>query len=130
MEGAEPELGSPESVLFWTPEEQSSGYPSYERVFPVRFIAASDHPLPLPERPIDLTHVSLESGGTSMDLDGFMAANHVRGLLVLQKGDIVYERYARGSTRDTRWVSFSVAKSVVSLLIGAAILRDLLRRKL
>jgi CubicO group peptidase (beta-lactamase class C family) len=119
--GEEPGLGSPEGVLFWTPEEQSSGYPSYESVFPVRFIAASDHPLPLPERPIDLSHVSLESGGASMDLDGFMAANHVRGLLVLQKGDIVYERYAHGNTRDTRWVSFSVAKSVVSLLIGAAI---------
>jgi CubicO group peptidase (beta-lactamase class C family) len=33
----------------------------------------------------------------------------------------VLEPYANGNTRDTRWYSFSVAKSDVSMLVGAAV---------
>ncbi len=36
---------------------------------------------------------------------------------------MVVERYAQGTTPETKWYSFSIAKSVVSLLMGAA-LRD------
>jgi len=43
------------------------------------------------------------------------------GLLVLYKGEIAYERYARGWDRDTPHPMFSVTKSVVSALVGIAI---------
>ena len=43
----------------------------------------------------------------------------VRHLRVEEPGlDDVYERYGLGNTRDTRWVSFSVAKSAISMLVG------------
>ncbi|MCH7853882.1 MAG: serine hydrolase [Proteobacteria bacterium] len=43
------------------------------------------------------------------------------GIRIIKNGRILYERYGLGNTEDSRWVSFSVAKSVVAMLIGAAI---------
>ena len=45
----------------------------------------------------------------------------VAGLLVVKDGHVVFERYGLGNTPETKWISFSVAKSVVSMLVGAAI---------
>jgi len=39
----------------------------------------------------------------------------------VQGGDVVYEHYAPGNDQSSRWVSFSVTKSLTSMLIGAAI---------
>ena len=39
----------------------------------------------------------------------------------MKRGAVVCERYALGQTRETRWISFSMAKSISSTLIGAAI---------
>jgi CubicO group peptidase (beta-lactamase class C family) len=47
--------------------------------------------------------------------------NRVTGLLVLKGGQIVLERYRLGNTPGTRWVSWSVVKSITSTLLGAAI---------
>jgi len=43
------------------------------------------------------------------------------GLLVVQNGNVLLEHYAPGNDRQSRWISFSVTKSVTSLLICAAI---------
>ena len=42
-------------------------------------------------------------------------------MLVIKDGQIVYERYGLGNTENSVWGSYSVAKSVTSMLIGAAI---------
>jgi CubicO group peptidase (beta-lactamase class C family) len=46
-----------------------------------------------------------------------------RAVIVVQSGRIVFERYADGYTRDTRLISWSVAKSVTHGLVGAAVLQ-------
>src|SRR5690606_20045703 len=51
----------------------------------------------------------------------FLALDNVTGLIVLKDGAVVYETYQRGNTADTRWMSMSVAKSITSTLVGAAI---------
>jgi CubicO group peptidase (beta-lactamase class C family) len=51
----------------------------------------------------------------------YMALNRVTALLVLKDGKIAYEDYEMGNTDKTRWMSMSIAKSVTSSLIGAAI---------
>jgi len=43
------------------------------------------------------------------------------GILVLHKGNIVYERYGRGQNKNTPHEMYSVTKSVVSALVGIAI---------
>ena len=50
-----------------------------------------------------------------------MELNRVAGLLVLKDGRIALERYRFGNTEKTRWMSMSVAKSITSTLVGAAL---------
>ncbi len=50
-----------------------------------------------------------------------MKTYNVSGVMVLVNGEIVLERYAQGRQPTNRWISQSVAKSVTSLLYGAAI---------
>ncbi|MBL8538118.1 MAG: serine hydrolase [Hyphomonadaceae bacterium] len=46
-----------------------------------------------------------------------------RAVLVVQGGRIVFERYAEGYSHDTRFNSWSMAKSVTQALVGAAVLQ-------
>ncbi|MEZ5710412.1 MAG: serine hydrolase [Blastomonas sp.] len=41
-----------------------------------------------------------------------------RALVIMRGGELVYERYAPGYDRDTRFISWSMAKSVTSVLVG------------
>jgi len=69
-------------------------------------------------KPIDLLY---RVKGEARDIEGFMQRYRAAGLLILKHGAVVCERYALGQTRETRWISFSMAKSASSTLIGAAI---------
>ncbi len=113
--------GHPDSVLFWTPEQQLAGFPNYDRIFETRAIPAGSDPFPLPRRLRDFSGLSYKVEERSYDLEAFLEHNRVAGLLVLKEGSIVLEEYRLGHRPETLWVSYSVAKSVVSLLIGAAI---------
>lgn len=75
----------------------------------------------LPRNPMDLDTVELQSDGQSLSVDEYFRNHRVAGLLVIKNGTIVYERYGLGNTETSRWISFSVSKSVTSMLIGAAI---------
>jgi CubicO group peptidase (beta-lactamase class C family) len=64
---------------------------------------------------------AFEPGGARQDyVDRFMAEQRVHGLLVLQDGKIRLERYKSPHSPTTRWNSFSIAKSITSTLVGAA----------
>jgi CubicO group peptidase (beta-lactamase class C family) len=64
---------------------------------------------------------AFEPGGDRAPyLDRFVADQRVRGVLVLQDGRIRLERYVAPHGPAVRWNSFSVAKSVTSTLVGAA----------
>jgi CubicO group peptidase (beta-lactamase class C family) len=114
-------FGPIEELLFWTPEQQVAGYRNMDKLTPVRWVRAGDTPLHLPERPLDLDTLAVPGDGGNMTLGDYFAAQSVAGLLVIKDGAIVYERYGLGNDRATRWISYSVTKSVTSLLVGAAI---------
>ena len=114
-------FGSPHNVLFWTPKEQVAGFRNSDKIFWTRKIHASDTVHSLPVAKVDLDDVEVKIDGASMTVNEYFARQSVAGLLVIKDGKIVYERYGLGNTEDSKWISFSVAKSVVSMLIGAAI---------
>lgn len=114
-------FGVLENVLNWTPEQQLRGYRNIDRIYPTRPVTASEDPYPLPSTWIELEDLRYEVSGSTFDVDRFFEHNHLVGLLVIKRGKVIVERYARGNTPETRWYSFSVAKSVVSMLIGAAV---------
>jgi CubicO group peptidase (beta-lactamase class C family) len=64
---------------------------------------------------------AFEAGGPRADyFDRFLTVQRVRGVLVLQDGRIRLERYVSPHSQTTRWNSFSIAKSITSTLVGAA----------
>ena len=69
-------------------------------------------------KPLDLLY---RVKGEDLDIDGFMRRYRAAGLLILKRGAVVCERDPLGQTPETRWISFSMAKSISSTLIGAAI---------
>ena len=121
---AEEPIGTVEQIYdgHLTPDLAVSTFRNIDRLFPVRTIEAGDSPRALPEAPQDLpTMVSFEIEGQAYDLYDFLALDNVTGLIVLKDGAVVYETYQRGNTPQTRWMSMSVAKSITSTLVGAAI---------
>jgi CubicO group peptidase (beta-lactamase class C family) len=110
-----------QNILFWTPEQQVVGYRNVEKIFPTRVIEAGGEILDLPQSPIDLGSLRVRSGGRDMSVDEYFQRQNVAGLIAVRNGAIAYERYGLGNTPDSRWISFSVAKSVTSLLVGAAV---------
>lgn len=111
----------PTASLFWGPADKVVGFRNMEQLSPTRRIPAAQAVLPLPSNLQDLGGIPITHGGTQMTLDEYFEAYDTAGLLVIQNGEVRYERYGLGNTADSRWVSFSVAKSVVAMLIGAAI---------
>lgn len=100
-------------ILFWSQAERDRNFPHMEDVFPGRVVKAGRKVLALPPGP--------PLPVTAAEVDAFIAAQNVAGLIVVQQGAVRLERYARGLTREGRWTSFSVAKSFTSTLVGAAI---------
>lgn len=101
------------AILFWSQEERLKNFPAMEKIFPGNTVKAGGRVKPLPDgTPLPIA---------AADVDAFMTAQNVAGLIVLQDGKVRLERYALGYSREGRWTSFSVAKSVTSTLVGAAI---------
>ncbi len=79
---------------------------------------------PLPEGPRDAL-----PDETRAALRRFEETHRGLGLVVLQDGAIIFEHYAPGFGAGARFQSFSMAKSLMSLAIGAAIGEGLMPRE-
>lgn len=74
---------------------------------------------PLPEGPA-LAAFS-KAGFKEKEFDDFIKDHYVAGIIILQDGKVRMERYAPGHSASHPWSSLSVAKSVTTTLVGAAI---------
>lgn len=106
------------AILTWPPAQREQYIAALDRFFLTRTVKAGPrvHDLkrgsPLPQ---------FEPGGKRFaGLSQFMSEQRVRGILVLQDGKVRLERYVSPHSPATRWNSFSIAKSVTSTLVGAA----------
>ncbi len=109
------------NLLFWSQPEKEKGFRTIDKLLPTRKISAGGNVLELPLLLQDLSAVEYSIEGKPYSLEDHMQSQHVGGLLVIKKGNIVYENYGLDNNEDSRWIAFSVAKSVTSMLIGAAI---------
>jgi CubicO group peptidase (beta-lactamase class C family) len=100
-----------------------STFRNTHRLFATRVVRASSRVRPLPVAAPALDDFSITYDGRRVGLDSLLELNRVAGLIVLHDGAVVLERYRHGNTPETRWMSMSVAKSVLATLAGAA-LRD------
>jgi CubicO group peptidase (beta-lactamase class C family) len=107
-------------VLTWTPEQQEWGYKNMEKVNPSRVIKRGAVVRALPRAAVQI-EPKFAADGESYDTATYMRAYRASGVLVIKDGKIILERYGLGRGPHDRWTSFSVAKSITSTLIGAAI---------
>ena len=114
-------FGQRGEILFWTPEQQVAGYRNIDQISNARWFRASDDPYPLTPAPRDLASVTYEVGGQTFTVEDYIRDRRIAGLLVVKDDEVVFERYGLGNDENSRWISFSIAKSVVSMLYGAAI---------
>ena len=112
---------SAKSLLTWTPEQQLEGYPNINRIYNTRKIEASSQILELTRAEASLDDFTYVHQGEPKTINDYFDQLNTTGLIVLKNGELVFEKYALGHTEDQTWISFSVAKSVVSMLYGAAI---------
>lgn len=59
--------------------------------------------------------------GQRYSLDEYFKRNFVTGFLVLRDDQIIIEKYFHEADRNSRFVSQSLSKSIVSILVGAAV---------
>jgi CubicO group peptidase (beta-lactamase class C family) len=106
-------------ILSWTDDQTMTNFKHIDQLFPVRTVPHGASTLELPDdEPIDPI-VALED--RRLTVDQLMDEYRVTGIIALHHSRIVLERYAHGRTAQDRWFSASVAKTVTSTLIGAAI---------
>ncbi|MFS2115303.1 serine hydrolase domain-containing protein [Herbaspirillum frisingense] len=100
-----------------TPRSQSY------KVFDANPIARSSHPqaLPVALRPLEINVPWKKNGQLSMA--DFLKTTATHAFVVVQDGSVVYERYIDGFDANSRFTSFSVAKSFVSALTGVALMQ-------
>jgi CubicO group peptidase (beta-lactamase class C family) len=91
-----------------------------EKIGATRVVRRGAHVHPLPKAASEIDP-RWTWRGHDYDVASYMAAMRTTGVIVLKDGRIVLERYGLGRTATDRWTSFSVAKSITSTLVGAAI---------
>jgi CubicO group peptidase (beta-lactamase class C family) len=102
-------------LLFWSQPQRDAAFRALDRL-PVlakwRDVPTGGAPSPLPPGP----PLKLP-----LDVDAYMAAQRSAALLIVHDGRLRLERYGLDFDAAGRWTSFSVAKSITSTLVGAAI---------
>jgi CubicO group peptidase (beta-lactamase class C family) len=91
-----------------------------DTLFPARTIAAPKQPAPF-ARATREPVIRYRFNGLELTLDDYLSRQPVTGFLIAKDDTILVERYQYGRTDSDRLASFSMAKSVVGLLIGIAL---------
>ena len=107
-------------LLFLTTEQQLVYYQNAERILPTSKIEAGTKKHVLIEAPADLSALSFSFKDTVRTIKDFIRDTKAVGIIVLKNDTILFEKYT-GIQPTSKWINFSVAKSVTSLLYGAAI---------
>ncbi|MEP6838663.1 MAG: serine hydrolase [Bradyrhizobium sp.] len=87
---------------------------------PHNTLKKSDAPLPLPAAS-NPPKIEYRFDKQSFSLDDFLAHQRVTGFLLIKDGEVLAERYQYSRHAEDRFVSHSMAKSIVSLAIAMAL---------
>lgn len=105
--------------LFHT-DVREENFRHMERIFPARELPASSTPFVFPVNKGTLP-ATYEFNGEQRHIGDYLTRTHSTGLLVLRDGVITHEEYRLGADAQSRFTSWSVAKSVVATLVGIAV---------
>ena len=110
-------------VLVW----QDADADDYRR-FPMRAVAPRTDALPLPRRlNVSAVQSAWQQAGGALPMEASLAELGTQAFLVVRDGQVIYEGYGNGASRETWVTSFSVAKSMLSTLFGIAVAQGAIR---
>lgn len=96
-------------------------------IFPSRELKADSIKFIFPVAAVQKLPTSVTVNGKAQDFEHFLEDRNTVAFLVIKNDSIVYEKYFNGYEQSSVVASFSMAKSVTSLLIGCAIDDGLIR---
>lgn len=102
------------------PEINSFTFRDTDQVFESRPVARSGAVWDLP-RGAALSMPAIAFGGETRGYDRFAEDTFTNALLVIRDGRIVFEDYRNRSSAGTRFISFSMAKTITAMLVGIAL---------
>ena len=106
------DLPKDKNVLFWTQDQRDNAFRALDKLAANRVVAAGG--------PLHAfgqgTPLKLD-----LDIDAYMAHQRNAGLIIVQDNKVRFEKYGLGFDATGRWTSFSVAKSLTSTMVGAAV---------
>ena len=121
------QAGYPIGNRWFSKENRVGAWSAMDKVPGVlgQFVQRGDTASPLPKA-VNPPEIKYRYRNLGYSLDEYLERRRITGLLILKNGEIVAERYRYGRTEDARFLSFSMAKSVTSMLIGVALEKGLI----
>jgi len=91
-----------------------------DELLPHYSLSKAQSPMPLPAT-AGAAKLDYRFENQTLTLDDFLARQRVTGLLVIKDGGVLFERYQYDRKPSDRFISHSMAKSIVSLGVGIAV---------
>jgi CubicO group peptidase (beta-lactamase class C family) len=108
------------AITLYDKDKIANNFLSMYQSFNATVISASTEPFYFPVEEKELPG-SFEYADHIFSTQDFIKDSQTTGFLVLKDGKIVYQNYRLGHSQDKQHISFSMAKSFVSALMGIAI---------
>lgn len=123
LRGADSEVPVAVQILRWRMldgDVNALTFRNMDQLFTTRKVARSGAAWALPrrDRPMDFTY---EAGGSTYSAEEFLERTYTNALLIVKDGAIVVERYRNNADETSRFIGWSMTKSITSILIGCAL---------
>jgi len=112
-------IGTPQT-WFLGEHVRIGSFSHLDEILPHHTLKRSATPLQLPKA-ANAPDISYRFEERDNTLDDFLSHQRVTGFLLIKDGQILAERYQYGRTDQNRFVSHSMAKSIVSIAVGMAL---------
>lgn len=106
-----------ESLLFWSQEDRERRFPIMHSIYPSSPVKIGNKKYALGAG----IPLQLDKLNDTINLESYMSNLGVKGVIVIENGLVRFEKRAEDIKQNTLWTSFSVAKSVTSMLVGVAL---------
>ncbi len=107
-------------MAFPSPPLNVVTFRSFDRLFDSEPVRASSRPWLFPSDKQNFA-LSYQYDGKNFELGDFLSRTYTNAFIVIKDGRIVTEHYRNGGDASSRYAVFSIAKSLVSMLVGIAI---------
>jgi CubicO group peptidase (beta-lactamase class C family) len=95
-------------------------FSNLDKLFPHRVLHKAANPSPLRLAAVEPA-LRYSFGGRTHTIDDYLAHQRTTGLLVIKDGEVLVQRYQYDRTATDRFLSNSMAKSLVSIAMGLAL---------